>query len=171
MPSKPKGVIDDLFNPVSRSMANQVRNTVRKAIAAERHVVIRKAKSTKTQDKLKQRIEEQVKIGTKQVTRLNNKGKKPTKALQAKRLPLAAERVNNAHNTKARTMQTAKKADKAEANYRSSFTAARAHFPDERSFAKAWREEKSSMRSGKPVPPTPKKVVKPKAKPVSRKKK
>jgi hypothetical protein len=152
MPSKPKGIIDDLFVPISRSAANEVRNAVRAAIAAEKRVAVRKVAAKKTKDKLAVNVAKQVEIGSAQVKRATKKGVKPDKALIAKRMPLAESRVINAKNTQLRTSQTAIKADRAERHFADKFKTARGHFPDERSFSKAWREEKSSMRTGIPVP-------------------
>ncbi len=169
--SKPKGVIDDLFKPVSRRAVNDVRNIVRSAIAAEKRLALRQAAAKKTATNTEKRVAQQIEIGAKQMTRLTRKGAKPNKAMLEKRKPLAAQRVINAKNTQAKTTQTGRKADRAEAHFMNRLNVARSHFPDDKSFQKAWKEEKNSMRTGTPVPPTPKKATKPKAKPAPKKKK
>lgn len=151
MPSKPKGIIDDLFVPVSRKAANDVRNIVRAAIAAEKRNVIRKKVAQNTQERLERNVKKQINIGDAQMSRPTKKGAKPNAAMMKKRAPLAAERVINTKNTQLRTRQSAKKADRAEANFKSKVSSARSHFPDDKTFQKAWKEEKHSMRTGTPV--------------------
>ena len=160
MPSKPKGIIDDLFKAAGHKAVNEVRNLVRHSIAAERAVAKRGNVAQKSANAAQKYVDTELEKATAKTLRPITSKRVP-KAVKKNRLSAAETRVKNSLRSQHNRTQTSSKFAKAQERHVKLRSQARAHFPSEAAFARAMREEKHSMRTGIPVPATPaKKVVK-----------